>query len=207
MADTLDILSLSEGRVAINVPDQVSSIDTELAQFITAVSRVIDDEVGPVVQRTVTAEVHPGGYASITLRNRPIVSVTTVRTTQGGSISTISAVPFGTSAEGYYLDPLNSGVLYRRVGTINTGWDSTYEIEVTYVAGRYANTAAVDAQFKACAAAILRRLWKREAGTWAQSPDFFEQIDTGNVSTGFYRAAKPIIDEMLGRKRKLQAIG
>lgn len=200
MADTLDILTLSEGHTAVNIPSSNTDYDTELAQQITAVSRIIDAECGPVVQRTISAELHAGG-GPVFLRNTPVVSITTVREAAGAGITTHSAVTFGQATSGYSLDLHLPGVLYYNVGGYPYGWTAGNTVEVTYVAGRYASTAAVDARFKSCAAAILRRLWKRESGTWAQSSDFFVSQD-GQVDTvGFFRVAKPIIDDMLRDQR------
>lgn len=200
MADTLDILTLSEGHTAINLPVSNTDHDTELAQQITAVSRIIDAECGPVVQRTISAELHRGG-APVFLRHTPVVSITTVREAAGSGITTHTAVTFGQTTTGYSLDLHLPGVLYYNVGGYPVAWTAGNTVEVTYVAGRSANTAAVDPRFKACAASILRRLWKRESGTWAQSSDFFIGQD-GQVDTvGFFRVAKPIIDDMLHDQR------
>jgi hypothetical protein len=204
VADTLDLLTLNEGKTAVNIPTVNTDHDTELAQHITAVSRIIDAECGPVVQRTITAEIHPGGGV-VRLNYAPIVSVSLVREASGGSISNISAVAYGGSGDGYYIDPHLTGQIFRSYGGLRYGWDAGSEIEVTYVAGRYANTAAVDARFKACAASVLRRLWKRELGTWAQSSDFFETT-SDSAGIGFFKVAKPIIDEMLRDQRKPPAV-
>lgn len=207
MADTLDILTLPEGHTAINLDVANTSHDTELAQFITAISRIMDTEVGPVVQRTVTAEIHTATGGAVWLRQWPVVSISLLREAVGGTISTLSAVAFGATDDGYFHDTAINGRLFRRSGSTDSGFDNGNQVEVTYVAGRYANTAAVDARYKACAASILRRLWKRESGTWAQSSDFFEQIDsTDSVGLGFYRVAKPIIDEMLSDQLRPPAV-
>lgn len=197
MADTLDLLTLAEGKTAINI--STTDHDTELAMQITAVSRIIDEQVGPVVQRTITAEVHPPG--PVVTRYAPIVSVSLVRELVGTAATTRASVAWGGTTEGYYLDPSLNGRIYYTSGGTLSDWSNGL-VEVTYVAGRYATTVAVDARFKSCAGAVLRRLWKREAGTWAQSADFFESIDSNDTSSiGFYRVARPIIDEMLGDQR------
>lgn len=197
MADTLDILTLTEGKAAINMEASNTDHDDEIARQITAVSRMIDAACGPVVQRTITAEIHDGGVSALYLQS-PVVSVSLIRYASGGSVETLDAVAFGASTSGYSID-LTSGRLLRRFGGSQGTWGTGSQIEATYVAGRYADTASVDARFKECAAAVLRRLWKREAGTWAQSSSFFEQLGDGDapIGTGFFRVAKPIIDEML----------
>jgi|SRR5688572_25747267 len=204
MADTLDLLTLAEGKTAVNIPTANTDHDTELAQHITAVSRIIDAECGPVVNRTVTAEIHGGG--PLYVNHQPLVSVSLVREASGSTITTHSAVAFGAVTDGYHIDPAGTGRIYRTSGGYRYDWDWGNQIEITYVAGRAANTAAVDPRFKAAAASILRRLWKRESGTWAQSPSFFEG-EIGEVTDiGFYRVAKPIIDDMLRDQKRPKAI-
>lgn len=190
MADTLDVLTLAEGHTAINLPSATTDYDTELALQITAISRLLDDEVGRVVQRAVTDELHDGGKWVLVTRQWPVASFTTVTEDLAGTPTVVTAYrkePFDRIAS------LFSGRIEHDTRVFT---DGRWNTKVTYVAGRYANTAAVDARFKSCAGAILRRLWKRESGTWAQSSDFFEGLDN-QVGSGFFRVAKPIIDEML----------
>lgn len=175
--------------------------DTVLALHITTVSRLLDDVCGPVVQRTVTDEVHDGGSRVVVLNRRPVSAVTTVsEVTAPGTVTVLTAAAFGSSTDGYYApawerDPtLKSGVLHRQRGGSPIPWGPG--VKVSYTAGRYANTAAVDARFADTAGAVLRRLWKRESGTWAQTPSFFEDGDN-QAGIGFFRVARPIIDELL----------
>ncbi len=204
MADTLDVLSLADAKLAINMDAATATHNTVLARHITAVSRLIDDACGPVVIRTVTAEVHAGGACSVLLRRRPVTSVSLVReVTSPGNVETLSAAAFGSATDGYYLPPwerdptLKSGVVKRQSYGSPIPWTrGEHTVEVTYVAGRYATTAAVDARFADAAGAVLRRLWKRESGAWAQAPGIFESADS-QADIGFFRVAKPIIEELL----------
>src|SRR5436190_4085590 len=76
MADLLDILTLAEGRTALN--DTGSQADAgRLAQVITAISRRIDDICGPVVQRQITEEATINGCRAL-LRTYPVASITTL---------------------------------------------------------------------------------------------------------------------------------
>lgn len=196
MADLLDIITFAEAVAAINLAETNTGHDAEIARQVTAVSRIIDAKVGPVVQRTVTGELHDSGRV-VRLRFAPVASVTQVRVASGGAITTLSSVAFGGATDGYRLNA-NLGLLFRQWGGVDGDWDSGSRVEVTYVAGRYATTAAVDARFKEVAAGVLRRLWKREAGAWAQSAEFFQALDEqGGPTVGFYRVAKPLIDEMI----------
>jgi hypothetical protein len=192
MADTLDVLTLAEGHTAINLPSANTDHDTELAQQITAVSAILDAEVGCVVQRAVTDEIHDGGGGSLVTNLWPVSTFTTVTDDLAGTPTAITAYrkePFDRAPA------LFSGRIELNNSALFTA--GRWNVKVTYTAGRYANTAAVAPRFKTCAASVLRRLWKRESGTWAQSPEFFENFDTQAVNSGFYRVAKPIIDELL----------
>lgn len=213
MADTLDLLSLADAKRAINRDQNNVDDDADLARHVTLVSRLIDAACGPVVQRTITAEMHDGGTNTIRLRHRPVSSISQVREARSGTVYVLSAATFGSSTDGYFAptwtkDPgLKSGVLHRRRYTRDWCWEpGENTVEVTYTAGRVANTAAVDEQFADCAAACLRRLWKREAGAWSQSPAFFADNDS-DVGSGFYRIAQPIIDEMLWDEKTTPLIG
>ena len=210
-ADVLDIISAADALAAINA----ATTPTELERMVTSVSRVIDDMCGPVVVRTITAEVHPGGRPSIMLRRWPVTSITTVREiTAPGTITTLSAVAWGAASDGYY--PVQSAstssptLLSRELRRVRQGYDVNWglspayatwidrAVEVTYVAGRYATTSVVDRRFAEACAAVLRRLWKRESGAWAQAASFFATDDESVAPTsGFFRAVKPIVEELL----------
>lgn len=203
MADVLDLVTLDEAKRAINMGTTTDDQDDVLARHITAVSRLMDELVGPGVARTVTAETHDGDGCDVWLRRFPVASITTVREAMGGTISTLTAVPFGGTGDGYRAvtwrnDPaLLSARLRRVVGGMRWPWSPGPEtVEVTYEAGRFEDTEAADARFKDTCGAVLRRLWKREAGSWAQHPDFYQQED-GTVGGGFFKVAMPIVAEML----------
>jgi hypothetical protein len=207
VADTLDVVTLAVTKAALGIADATTTHDVELARMITAVSRVMDDVVGPIVVRTVTTEQHRGGMPTIRLRRRPVTTVTTVReVTAPGSIATLSAVAWGAAGDGYEAPAfvrnpsLLSGALHRAVGGYNVCWKAA---EVTYQAGRYANTAAVDARFAEAATEVLRRLWRRETGVWLEDTNVYEEhlnqppADASGYRTGFFRAVKPIVCELL----------
>lgn len=214
MADTLDVLSLANAKVAISMDAATVAHDVVLARHVTAISRIIDDACGPVVVRTVTAEVLDGGACTVLLRRRPVTSVSLVReVTSPGTIATRSAAAWGSATDGYYLPPwerdptLKSGVVKRMGYGSPIPWTCGEDtVEVTYVAGRYATTAAVDARFADAAGAVLRRLWKREAGSWAQSAALFEDADP-QAGSGFFRVARPIIEEMLADEVQHRPLG
>lgn len=164
MADTLDIITLAEGRAAVNLHASDTSQDTEVAAYITAVSRRLDQAVGPVVVRTITAETHDGAGRFVRLNHSPVSSITSVTeyVETIGTVLTAETVGVATTANNYALDA-RYGILTRRSGGTDTSWSSgRSRIVVTYVAGRYANTTAVDPLFKSAASIFVAHLWRRE---------------------------------------------
>lgn len=197
MADTLDILTLSEGHSAINLADSNTAYDTELAMFITGISRRIDRACGPVVARA-TTERFDGGDSIVELRTFPIVSVTSVTEwlSDGTSVSLTAETDNTKPAEGYLLinEKFYVAIVRREAGLSANFEAGTRNIIVVTSAGRAASTAAVDPLFKLAAANILRRTWKRESPSWAQTPGFG---DDQGLDFGFFRAVDPMIHEWL----------
>jgi hypothetical protein len=163
VADTLDLLTLDEAKLALNITN--TGQDAELASYITAVSRRIDALTGPVVIRTVTDELHNGGGSAIWPRYTPVASITSVGEYAGTTLTTLTAETNATKTGKNFLYDATLGVIYRRSG----GSDSLFpagrgNLLVTYQAGRYADTASVDPRFKQAAAIFLSHLWRFEQG-------------------------------------------
>jgi hypothetical protein len=154
MADTLDILTLTEGKSAVNIEASDTSVDTELAQSITTASRFVDSVFGPVVQRSATKTVAaPSG----TIWLEHPAAITSVTEYSAGSPTVLTAEDFDTSGT-YRLDA-TTGALTRRSSWASATWASQ-EVVVVYTSGRYANTAAVDPKFKTAAAVALVHFWQ-----------------------------------------------
>lgn len=182
MADTLDIVTLSEAKDGLNL-NNTTRYDDELALWITAVSRRLDQLVGPVVQRTVSTEAHTGGDHEIYLAQHPISSITSVTEYHGGDGTTARTLTAETNASkplhAYKTTPYSADrtLLGSKLRRRSSNADAIFEpgdenIEVTYVAGRAATTAAVDERYKIGASLILQHLWH------TQRPD------TTTVGTG-----------------------
>lgn len=155
MAQLTDILTLVEARVSLNMGTD-PSVDTELAQVISAASQTLDNWIGAVVRRTVTDEEHVGGRDRVLLERIPVASITTVTEFASGTPTALTAETLTTA--GTYSFDADSGILYRR-----NSWGAARfagGIRVTYVAGRFANTASVEAAYKEAAQKILMHLWQ-----------------------------------------------
>lgn len=168
MSDTLDVLAIGEARAAVGLSGADISQDGRLTPLITAVSRRLDILIGPIVERTITNEAHDGGQSYIDLGSSPITSVTSI-TEYAGTTGTALSLSSNTNqpASGYLLK-MNTfgfykGRIYRRNGNTD-GWfpQGVGNVLVTYIAGRYADTASVDARYKQAAAFTLANLFRRE---------------------------------------------
>lgn len=166
MADTLDVISLAEGKAALNITD--TNNDTELAVYITAVSRRLDDICGPIVKRDVTDELYPGGLAQLALTQAPAsdtatTTISAVTEYSGGTAQALAAESLTSSTSYDFTFDATTGLLSRRAG-----WsDATFgaqRVKVTYAAGRYADTASVDAKFKLAAQIMLQHVWRPGQG-------------------------------------------
>lgn len=200
MADTLDILTLDEGMTAISMTGSGSNHEDAVALAITGVSRAIDDLCGPVVVRTITDEIHyPSGHTPIFLDYQPVSSITSITEYASGTGTALTAEDHNTA--GTYL--LRDGLVARRSGFYTTSWYGN-AVKVTYVAGRYATTSAVDEKWKNAAAMILRRWWAREAPAWARGGDPFAAEGAGGI--GFFQIVRPVVNEFLSHELRPPAV-
>lgn len=211
MADALDVISLAEAKLALNMSADNADHEAELASFVTAVSRRFDELIGPVVTRSVT-EYHDGGYGVVYPRQTPVSSITSVTEWDGTTSTTLTADAFGVAAnaDGYLLEQSGSYAHDAKLVRLSSGSLTSFtsgrrSVQLIYVAGRAANTAAVDARIKQTAAMVLQRLWKPHAGAWAQSPDFLENFDA-NDGAGSFKPFDRIIEGMLADELKPPAI-
>lgn len=176
---TTDVLTLDEAKRVVDLTGSTTQ-DTELQARITTVSERLDKLIGPIVVRTVTGERRDGGYRSVFLRHYPITSITSVteyRGTTATSLSeeTLDSHPVDAYLAGQYTpDPsLLSQRLYRR----RNGDDEHFargllNIEVSYEAGRFADTASVGERYKNAAALMLKNLWRSQQSSSGEFGEF-----------------------------------
>ena len=165
MTTATDLLSIEDALDAVRLSQSNTVHVSRLEGYVTAISNAVDELVGPVVARTVTGERHPGGCSAVWLRRTPVLSVSSVKVWSGGVSTTLTAESLS-SAGGYLaeLDPDDptrlSGVLLRRSSWSSILWECG-TVEVTYGAGRYANTAAVvGTRFHTAAVLALKNMWQ-----------------------------------------------
>lgn len=169
MADLFDVLALAEAKQILSIGSVDTTDDVNLARAVTAVSRRLDELVGPVVQRPVSGEMHNGGYCTVELLQAPVAAVTAV--TENGVV-----LVEGTDWVGdrYKPDPaLYDGFIVRRSGNYDIPFTSgRLNVVVSYTAGRYADTATVGAVYREAAGLMLRNLWRSYQESVGQVGEF-----------------------------------
>lgn len=182
-----DIINLADAKAQLNITD--SGSDTELAGYISAVTRPVEKYVGPVIHRTVT-EVFDGGRTTMTLSQIPVVSITSV--TEGGAVL---------DASGYTV-ARESGVLTRVAGVSPVATlPGMQNVSVVYVAGQAANTAAVASDLghvRLAGLIILQHMWETQrpagGGPFSQGQDDYDP----RYSYSIPRRALELLGEPLG---------
>lgn len=170
---TDDLLTEDEARRFLGIGMQDSSKSALLRSYITASSRLLTSRVGTIIYGTVTGELHDGGGPCVYLDNHPVQGVVTVVEYDGTTAATLTAETNASKPDTAYKADLDNGKITRRNGnsttTFPTGIDNVY---VTYVAGRAANTAAVDDRFKVGCGLILKHAWRAHEPVSVVDGDF-----------------------------------
>jgi hypothetical protein len=185
-ADPLDLLTIDEAKqwLAIGVSDETKTSSLEMA--ITACSRKIAANVGPIITGTVTAELHDGGDTSFFLRQTPVYSVTQVVEYDATVAATLTAESNTSQTINQYQVNTNNGKITRRetntTARFPTGMNN---VSVSYVSGRYLTTATVDDRYKEACGIMLRNVWR----PFEQSVGQVDQFDV--PQSNFPRFAVP----------------
>lgn len=193
---TLDWISLAEAKAALNI--SATTHDTEVALYVTAVSRRLDQLVGGAVIRTLTGETHDGGKRWVDLAYRPVQSVTTVVEYAGTVAQTLTAETTTTQTANSYVVGNVFGELRRRA----SGYDAAFpggrrNVVVTYVAGRYADTVSVAEHFKLAATIFLSHLWRREQGAGTVTFGGVDDAGLGIPTFGIPNVVKDLLSDDL----------
>lgn len=191
----LDLLTLAEARAALNDTEVDASDDSEIENYVAAVSRFLDWMYGPIVQRSVT-ESHDGGRSCIVLAQRPVSSVTSV-TVDGVALSASDWHAERSSDDRSLL----SGEISRMSGTSRGG---VFEfgvdnVDVVYTAGRFADRAAVDGRFRQAAVLTLQHAFRAEQRTVFEDSQGFATPTAGYPKDWDLRAVRSIL---MGERRR-----
>lgn len=199
MSDPYDLLSLAEAKTVLRIDTQDTNNDTLLASTITALSRRLDEYIGPTVARAVTSEVHSGGRPRIELNYCPVQAVTLLREYQSTNPVTLTENTAtleptdGWYGERYSPDPtLYSGIIIRTISGFDSRfWSGRGNVVCSYTAGRVASTTLVPDRIKESARLTLRNWWRQ----YEQSAGGYEEFDV--PVTNFPKRSLPLAACML----------
>jgi hypothetical protein len=154
MAET-SILPLQDAKDALNIPQALTTYDTEITAYTATIRASLERATGgPLVNKTITERSEMmSNQTVIPVRQRPLVSVTSITGASGGVID-ISA--------GLDLDA-NAGLIRRQLGLPFYGpfFQWLPMVNVTYVAGW---GVSVPATFGTVARIIIQNLWETQHG-------------------------------------------
>jgi hypothetical protein len=155
----LAVLPLQDAKDALNIPAATTTSDTEIAGYVATIGTCLQRYTGgPLTNQTVTERAEMvSGQTVILVRQRPLVSVTSITAASGGAID-ISA--------GLDID-VNAGTVRRKLGYPFYGPFFMWlpQVNITYVAGW---GSSVPAAFNTAARIILQNLWETQHGPSAR---------------------------------------
>lgn len=161
---TNDVLSLAETKKALHSVIAGNDRDDQLEVTITAVSQLLDENCGPIVQRIETNTVYTTNPVTVDLPG-PIHAIGSVTSYVGDTATVLSE----SATNGYRLTPRLKGT-GSYTGTITRiGGSFGDRVVVNATMGRYATTTAVHPKFKLAALDTIRNLWRAD------------EISVGNV--------------------------
>lgn len=154
------LLPLADAKDQLNIAQMITTYDSELQSYIATIETSLEAYTGgPLVNRTISNERAEmmNWQTVICVRQRPLVSVTSITSASGGAID-ISA--------GLDLDA-NAGTIRRKLGLPFYGpfFQWLPQVTVTYVAGWGTQ---MPAAFNSAARIILAHLWMTQHGPSAR---------------------------------------
>jgi hypothetical protein len=151
----VSVLPLQDAKDALNIPQATTTSDAEIASYIATIESNLERATGgPLVNRVVTERAEMMAHQTVILvRQRPLVSVTSIASASGSAID-ISG--------GLDLD-VNAGLIRRKLGLPFYGPFFTWlpQVTVTYVAGW---GTSVPAAFGSFARIVVQHLWNSQRG-------------------------------------------
>jgi hypothetical protein len=151
----VSVLPIQDAKDALNIPQATTTSDAEIQSYIATIESSLERATGgPLVNRVVTERSEMmQNQTVIPVRQRPLVSVTSITSASGGAID-ISA--------GLDLD-VNAGLIRRKLGLPFYGpfFGWLPMVSVTYVAGW---GTSVPAAFNSFARVVIQHLWTSQRG-------------------------------------------
>jgi hypothetical protein len=192
------LVTVAQVKAHLNFPDSDITHDDEIQTFIDGCQPVIENITGPIVQNTYT-EFYDGGQASVLLRHRPIVSVTSVTEYRGSIAYTLTQVAnasLGTPWS-YTFEPTGR-IVRRGIGGGEMAFPSGLaKVQVVYVAGQ----ASTPANVTLAMLELVRHNWQlTQQGGRPSFPSSYGADDSPYVPSGF--AVPTRVLELLAPNRR-----
>ena len=151
------ILSLSEAKAHLNIPDTSTSLDEELRRFIDSATDLAENYTGLVLGRQTFTDTFNGGVDQIKIRNPKIISVTSI--VENGN-TLVEGTDFYTDYTGQRIHRIGTSSLYytNAHGLFAPG---VQNVVITYVAGFTNPPAGV----RQGVLEILRHTWQTQRGS------------------------------------------
>jgi hypothetical protein len=182
------VLPLQDAKDALNIPAATTTSDSEIAAYIATIEGSFRGMTGgPIVNRTIAERSEMmQNQTVIPVRQRPLVSVTSIASASGTNIDLTG---------GLDLDQ-NAGLIRRKLGLPFYGPFFTWlpQVTVTYVAGW---GTAVPASFGIAARIILQHLWDTQRGAAGQPLQGEELVTPPGFGYAIPAAAAELLDGSL----------
>jgi hypothetical protein len=149
------VLPLADAKDQLNIPQSVTTSDTEIASYIATIESSLERFTGgPLVNRQVTERAEMlASQTVILVRQRPLVSVVSIASASGGSIDISAGLDIDT----------NAGTVRRKLGLPFYGpfFQWLPQVNITYVAGW---GTSVPAAFNSFGRIVIQHLWDSQHG-------------------------------------------
>src|SRR5258707_3379397 len=154
------LLPLQDAKDALNIPQTVTTSDSEIQAYIATIESNLERMTGgPLLNTAIVAEraEMQDRQTVILVRQRPLVSVTTVTAASGRTIDLSGGIDID----------VNAGTFRRKLGLPFFGPFFSWlpQVNVTYVAGW---GVTIPAAFSTAARIVLQNLWETQHGPSAR---------------------------------------
>lgn len=158
----VSVLPLADAKDMLNIPQPTTTSDSRIQSLVATIETSLEGMTGgPLVNRPITERAEMDGtYTVLQVRQRPLVSVTSIVSVASGEALEISS--------GLDIDT-NAGTIRRQLGWPFYGPYFTWlpAMSITYVAGW---GTSVPAAFSSAAGIILQHLWSTTQRGPSQRP-------------------------------------
>jgi hypothetical protein len=183
------VLPLQDAKDQLNIPQATTTSDNEIQSYIATIEGCLKRYTGgPMVNRTVIERAEMMSNQTVILvRQRPLVSVTSIASASGSLIDISGGLDLDT----------NAGTIRRKLGLPFYGPFFTWlpMVTVVYIAGW---GTSVPAAFNSAARIIIQHLWDTQRGTGALPMSAGELVTVPGFGFAIPNAAAELLNGAQG---------